>query len=98
MTELTLVQMPISAASETSARKRLTTIRTARGICCTPGRGGGGPGLRWRQIAAPKQNIENAISMLASARISHSGSSPVSRARAPMPLASANSPVRTQAA
>ena len=90
--------MPTSAASEISARNAFTLISTARGIRRTSGIGGGGPGLRWRQIAAPKQNIENAISTLASAWISHSGNSPVSRARAPMPLASANSPVRTQAA
>ena len=48
--------------------------------------------------SAPKQKIENRISRLASANTSHEGTSPLSRARAPIPLASANRPVRTQAA
>jgi hypothetical protein len=90
--------MATSAASETSARNRFTVISTVRGIRATSGAGGGGPGLRCRQIAAPKQNMPKAISFEASAWISYSGKSPVRRARAPTPLASANSPVRTQAA
>ena len=61
------VQIPIRAASETSARKLLTTIRAERGILLHLGPGRWRSRMRCRQIAAPKQNTLNAISMLASA-------------------------------
>ena len=61
-------------------------------------RGGGTPGSRWRQTAAPKQNALNKTRTLPVATINHSGISPESSAFAPIPLAIAKRPVRTQAA
>src|SRR5437764_578479 len=52
---------------ETSARNPLATISRAPGIRRTFGAGGGGPGFRWRHIAAAKQNALKITSMVAGA-------------------------------
>ena len=53
--------------------------------------------VNWRQTAATKQNALNSTSALPSAMIIHSGTTPASPALAPIPLARASRPVRTQA-
>ena len=56
------------------------------------------PGRSSRQTAAPKQKALNATSTKPARTMSHSGTTPSSTFLVPTPLASAASPVRTQAA
>ena len=86
------------AASATSPRKPLTAISSTGGMRGVSGWGGGGPAKSWRQTAAPKQKALNATSTVPTAHTPHSGITPSSSFLAPTPLASAASPVRTQAA
>src|SRR5665213_3262267 len=91
-------QMPRSTASATSTRKPLTTISSQGCMRLASGIGGGGPGSRLRQTAAAKQKAENSTSTVPVTTMSQCGSVLSKSALAPMPLASATSPVRTQAA
>src|SRR5215475_1526428 len=93
-----LNQMLTNAVIDTNARKVLTEISSAGAMRAASGTGGGGPGYRWRQTAAPKQKTLNSKSTLAVVIISHSGKTPTINACAPIPLAIAKRPVRTQAA
>src|SRR3954453_11737687 len=61
-------------------------------------RGGGAPEKSWRQTAAPKEKALNRTRIVPTAQIIHSGTTPTRSFLAPTPLASAASPVRTQAA
>jgi hypothetical protein len=73
-------------------------MRIGAGMRRTSGIGGGAPVKNCRHTAAPKQKALNSTSRVPVPMIIQVGTTPSSNFLAPMPLASAASPVRTQAA
>jgi hypothetical protein len=84
--------------SATRPRKPFTSTSTTAFIRGTSGSGCGGWPKSWRHTAAPKQNALNRISSEPATIVIQFGTMPSRSFFAPMPLASAARPVRTQAA